>query len=105
MIDRDRDLIRLMLREFDTFPELFEPMWQGVLTNLYEQVGAWIDTQGELGAIAVADPEATTNVLLASLTYYPLLESLIGHPPGDIERERFRAAWIEHAASTLGLRR
>lgn len=103
VIAGDRVLIRIMLREFDRFPELFEHMWQGVLANLYRRCTEWITAQSELGTVHVADPEATTDVLLASLTYYPLLNVLIGHSPGDIDRDRFRAAWIDHAARTLGL--
>lgn len=101
VIDGDQDLIRIMVREFDVFPDLFERMWQGVLANLYEQCAAWISAQREFGGVDVADPEATAGVLLASLTYYPLLRALIGHAPGDIEPDRFVATWIDHAASAL----
>ncbi|WP_158896277.1 TetR/AcrR family transcriptional regulator [Amycolatopsis anabasis] len=104
VIDGDRDLIRIMLREFDGFPELFEQMWQGVLANAYDQGAAWVSAERERGALDVADPEATAAVLLASLTYFPLLRVLIGHTPGDLDAERFLAAWTEHAASTLKLR-
>ncbi|MQA11975.1 MAG: TetR family transcriptional regulator [Pseudonocardiaceae bacterium] len=103
VIETDRDLIRIMLREFDGFAELFEQMWQGVLANLYRQCTAWIAAQRELGTVDVADPEATTAVLIGSLTYYPLLEAMIGHSPGDVEPERFRTAWLDHAAGTLKL--
>lgn len=42
-------------------------------------------------------------MLLASLTYYPILDTRIGHPPGDVAPQRFLAAWLDHAASTLRL--
>lgn len=103
VIDGDRDLIRIMVREFDGYPELFEQMWQGVLANLYHRCAEWLAAQRDLGTVDVADPEATADVLLASLTYYPLLGVLIGHSPGDIDPDRYRTAWIEHAARTLKL--
>ncbi|MFI7637503.1 TetR/AcrR family transcriptional regulator [Nonomuraea sp. NPDC049400] len=103
VIDGDRDLVRIMLREFDAFPEIFEPMWQGVLATLYRECATWIEDQRALGVVEAADPEATAAVLISSLTYFPLLDLLIGHTPGDLEREAFLAAWTEHAARTLAL--
>ncbi|MEV4178313.1 TetR family transcriptional regulator [Nonomuraea sp. NPDC049709] len=101
VIEEDRGLIRIMLREFDGFPELFERMWQGVLAGVYAQGAAWIRAQRERGHVEAEDPEATAAVLLASLTYYPLLRIMIGHTPGDLDPERFLAAWVRHAAATL----
>lgn len=101
VIDGDRELIRIMLREFDNFPELFERMWHGVLADVYRAGAEWIRSQNELGNTDVADPEATAAVLLASLTYTPILHALIGHTPGDVTPERFLAAWIDHALGTL----
>jgi hypothetical protein len=46
-------------------------------------------------------PEATMGVLLASLTYRPILDALIGHTPGDVDAARFRTAWVRHAVATL----
>jgi AcrR family transcriptional regulator len=104
VIDGDKDLVRIMLREFTAFPEIFEPMWQGVLADLYRECAAWIETQRALGVVEAADPEATAAVLISSLTYFPLLELLIGHTPGELGREVFLAAWTDHAARTLALR-
>ncbi|MFI9837454.1 TetR/AcrR family transcriptional regulator [Nonomuraea sp. NPDC051941] len=103
-LESDRDLIRIMLREYDGFPDLFERMWEGVLAGVYAQGVAWIAAQKELGRADVDDPEAAGAVLLASLTYYPLLRAMIGHTPGGLDPERFLAAWVETAAATLRLR-
>jgi AcrR family transcriptional regulator len=92
VIDGDKDLVRIMLREFTAFPEIFEPMWQGVLAALYRECAAWIEAQRALGVAEAADPEATAAVLISSLTYFPLLELLIGHTPGELGREVFLAA-------------
>jgi AcrR family transcriptional regulator len=103
VMDSERDLIRIMIREFAGFPGLFEEMWQGVLAHLYRECTEWITTLRDRGQADVADPEATAAVLISSLTYYPILDILIGHTPGDLERRRFLAAWLDHAASTLHL--
>ncbi|MEU6744427.1 TetR/AcrR family transcriptional regulator [Streptosporangium sandarakinum] len=103
VIDGDRDLVRIMLREFTAFPEIFEPMWQGVLATLYRECTLWIEAQRAAGVAEAADPEATAAVLISSLTYFPLLRILIGHTPGDLDRETFLTAWAGHAARTLAL--
>ena len=100
----DRDLIRLMIREFTGFPELFEQMWQGVVATVYRRGTEWITTLRDQGRTPVTDPEATAAVLVASLTYYPILDVLIGHTPGDLAPDRFLAAWLDHAVAALDLR-
>ncbi len=104
VLDTDRDLVRLMIREFDGFPELFERMWQGVLANVYRRGTEWITGLRKRGRTDVADPEATAAVLVASLTYFPILDMLIGHTPGDLTPARFRAAWLDNAVAALRLR-
>jgi AcrR family transcriptional regulator len=100
----DRDLIRLMIREFTGFPELFEHMWQGVVATVYRRGTEWITTLRDQGRTDVADPEATAAVLVASLTYYPILDVLIGHTPGDLAPDRFLAAWLDSAVKALDVR-
>lgn len=102
-MDSERELIWIMIREFAGFPELFEQMWQAVLATRYRECTAWISGLRDQGRTSVADPEATAGVLVAALTYYPILDALIGHTPGDLAPQRFLAAWLDHAMATLGI--
>jgi AcrR family transcriptional regulator len=102
-IERDRDLLRIIFRDLDAFPELLEEIWQGILNNLYRRLSGWIEHEHSAGRVNADDPEATASVLLASLTYYQILDSLIGRVPGGIERRRFLNAWVAHAATSLGV--
>lgn len=102
-MEGQRDLIRIMIREFEGFPELFNEMWQGVLAHVYRECSTWISTLRQQGTVAVSDPQATAAVIVASLTYYPILDSLIGRSPGDVEPERFLTAWLDHALAALHL--
>lgn len=99
----DRDPIRIIFRELDRFPELMEQMWRGVLAQLYRAAAAWIRVGVERGRLAVADPDATASVLLASLTYYRIMHATIGHTPGDVDEEAYLAAWVDHAVAALGV--
>ena len=98
---RDRDVLRVLLRDLDDFPDLKERVWAEIRANVYDVFTAWLTAQAEHGTVRADDQGATAAVLLASLTYAPILDALIGHTPGDVEPERFQEAWIRHALATL----
>ncbi|HEV2375870.1 MAG TPA: TetR/AcrR family transcriptional regulator C-terminal domain-containing protein, partial [Streptosporangiaceae bacterium] len=98
---RDRDVLRVLLRDLDDFPDLKERVWAEIRANVYDVFTAWLTAQAEHGTVRADDQGATAAVLLASLTYAPILDALIGHTPGDVEPERFQEAWIRHALVTL----
>jgi AcrR family transcriptional regulator len=102
-IERDRDLLRIIFRDLDAFPALLEEIWQGVLDTLYRGLTEWLEGEHRAGRAHVDDPPATASVLLASLTYYQILDSLIGRTPGGIQRDRYLDAWVEHAVASLGI--
>lgn len=97
----DRSIIRVSLRDLEGFPDLLALLWDGLLANLYREIADWIEALKTRRAVAVADSQATAAVLVASLTYYRILEALIGHTPGDVGLEAFLTAWVESAVSTL----
>ena len=92
---------RIVLRDLEQFPELLEEVWTSLAHTVYTVVSDWLSEQHAQGEIDVADPHATAAVLMASLTYHHILGDLIGHVPGDVARNRFGEAWIEHAVRTL----
>ncbi|GAA1027791.1 MULTISPECIES: TetR/AcrR family transcriptional regulator [Amycolatopsis] len=101
---RDRAALRIIFRELEPFPDLLEQMWHGVLGSVYTVATEWIASGVRRGEFQVEDPESTASVLLASLTYYPILEALVGHTPGDVGEEAFLAAWTSQARVSLGLK-
>jgi AcrR family transcriptional regulator len=98
---RDSEVLRVMLRDLDDAPDLLADTWAEVRANVYDGFTRWLVAQRDRGAVRVADPAATGAVLLASLTYYPILDTLIGHAPGDVDADRFAEAWVAHAVATL----
>jgi AcrR family transcriptional regulator len=99
----DGPVIRVVLRDLERFPDLLAELWDGLLAALYVEVANWLRGQRDRGRIIVADPAATAAVLLASLTYYRILEALIARTPGDVDLPAFLAAWVDSAAATLHL--
>jgi AcrR family transcriptional regulator len=102
-IERDRELVRIIFRDLDAAPELLEEVWKDVLDNLYRSLTEWLQYERSAGQVRIDDPAAMASVLLASLTYYQILDSLIGRTPGGIDRDRYLDAWVEHAASSIGI--
>jgi AcrR family transcriptional regulator len=97
----DRSMIRIGLRDLADFPDLLDVLWEGLMSALYRELAAWLQAQGTAGKVAVADSAATAAVLVGSLTYYRVLDALIGHRPGDVEAAAYLSAWVDSAVATV----
>jgi AcrR family transcriptional regulator len=97
----DRAVIRVGLRDLEQFPDLLDALWDGLLVALYRELAGWLRAQQRRGRVTVADPPATAAVLVASLTYYRVLEALIGHAPGDVGLDAYLGAWVDSAVATV----
>lgn len=98
---QDRSIIRVTFRDLDGFPDLLEALWQGLVGALYQELADWISAQVEQGRVEVVDPLATAAVLIASLTYPPVLDALISRRPGDVAPQAYLTAWVDSAVATL----
>jgi AcrR family transcriptional regulator len=99
----DGPVIRVVLRDLERFPDLLAELWDGLLAALYVEIADWLRALQDRGSVAITDPAATAAVLLASLTYYRILQALIARTPGDVDLAAFLAAWVDSAAATLHL--
>ena len=93
-VTENADLVRLMLYEPDAARDLVDELWMRNLAFSYRTMGhALRATANETGS-EIEDPEAIGAVLLAGLSYMPVMQVLLGRPPGDMDPERFRDAWL-----------
>lgn len=99
-IDDNALLLRVIFRE-PGFPDLADQLWTAVTENAYGRFAGDLRAAVEEGVLAIADPEAAAAVLVASLAYYPMVRMLIGHTPGEIDRDRYLDAWISLARAVL----
>ena len=97
----DGPVIRVALRDLEQFPELLDELWDGLLGALHGELTDWLADQRQADKIRVADPSATAAVLLASLTYYRILDALIARTPGGVDVSAYLSAWVDSAAATL----
>jgi AcrR family transcriptional regulator len=99
-IEENSPLLRVIFRE-PAFPELADELWSAITENAYRRFASGLRVVVDARMMRIDDPEATAAVLVASLAYYPMVRLLIGHTPGDIERDRYLEAWISHARAGL----
>jgi len=99
-IEENSPLLRVIFRE-PAFPELADELWSAITENAYRGFASGLRVVVDAGMMRIDDPDATAAVLVASLAYYPMVRLLIGHTPGDIERDRYLEAWISHARAGL----
>lgn len=93
-VTENADLVRLMLHEPDAARDLVDELWMRNLAFAYTTMGhALRVTANETGS-EIEDPEAISAVLLAALSYMPVMQVLLGRAPGDMDPERFRDAWL-----------
>jgi AcrR family transcriptional regulator len=99
-IQENSPLLRVIFRE-PAFPELADELWSAITENAYRGFASGLRVVVDAGMMRIDDPDATAAVLVASLAYYPMVGLLIGHTPGDIDRDRYLQAWISHARAGL----
>jgi AcrR family transcriptional regulator len=99
-IDDNALLLRVIFTE-PGFPDLADQLWTAITENAYGRFAGELRAAVEEGMLTIVDPEAAAAVLVAALAYYPMVRMLIGHTPGEIDRDRYLDAWISHARAVL----
>jgi AcrR family transcriptional regulator len=93
-ITDNADLMRLMLHEPDALPDMVEELWVTTLAFAHQIMGQALQASAQEAGTEIDDPEAISAVLLAALSYAPLMEVLLGRTPGGMDPDRFRDAWL-----------
>ena len=96
----ERDTTRITCRDLEQFPDLLERSRERIQT-LYRTFAVWLSDQIAHGRMQAHDAEAVSAVAWGVLTYYRILEALIGEPPGGVGEERFLDAWVDLVHTAL----
>jgi AcrR family transcriptional regulator len=95
----EADLIRVLFRDLDKFPNLITEMREGIVNPLYDMIGKWLAAQPEMAGVE-ADWDAVGLALGGSIVNYWLASDALREPPQRVDEERFINGW---AALALGL--
>jgi AcrR family transcriptional regulator len=95
----EADLIRVLFRDLDKFPNLVTEIREGIVNPLYEVIGRWLADQPEMAG-SDEDWPAISLVLGGAVVNYWLAGESLYEPPTKITEERFIDGWARLA---LGL--
>jgi AcrR family transcriptional regulator len=98
----DRDMMRIMHRELDPFPELRDQVRDRRMQATYAAIADWLRERAGRGELRVEDPEATAAVLLGSIASFRLFQALLGEPPAGLDDERFVRTWLRVMLRGIG---
>ena len=91
-LGRERELIRIVLRESDEFPEVREYRNRFAAVT-YRGMADWLDRNVQAGRLPEdLDTEAMSAVIVGAVVNYRVEESLFGIPPLGLDEERFARA-------------
>jgi AcrR family transcriptional regulator len=93
-ITDNADVMRLMLVEPDAARDMVDELWVDNLAVAHQIMGHALQASADDAGTQIGDPEAISAVLLAALSYAPIMEVLIGRAPGGMDPGRFRDAWL-----------
>jgi AcrR family transcriptional regulator len=97
----DQPVLRIVMKESDNFPELRDEFHRRVVRGGHTQTVAWLRLVAARAQAPARDFDALAAVLLGSLVNYRIFETLFGVPPGNVDEDRFLAAWEESALQLL----
>jgi AcrR family transcriptional regulator len=87
-LDGQRDLMKVLFRDLDAFPELFERMSEQLVQSTYRE------TADRIAAMSPeADADAIAAVTVGSLVNFKIIQAFTGRTPNDVDDERFAQAW------------
>lgn len=95
LLDRQRDLFRLLARDAGEVPGLVARVHDDLVAGGYRQMVDWL--RRVLAEQGRADDalEAVAAVALGALVHYRQDEALYGHPPAGADEQAFVAVWVD----------
>jgi AcrR family transcriptional regulator len=97
----EADLIRVLFRDLDKFPDLIAEMREGIVNPLYDMISKWLSSQPEMAGIE-ADWDAIALALGGSIVNYWLASDALHEPPQRVDEERFIDGWATLALGLAG---
>ena len=97
----EADLIRVLFRDLDKFPNLVAEMREGIVNPLYGMISKWLADQPEMAG-RDEDWDALALALGGSIVNYWLASDALHEPPQRVDEARFVDGWARLALGLAG---
>ncbi|MDX8526837.1 TetR/AcrR family transcriptional regulator [Mesorhizobium sp. MSK_1335] len=91
----NRDVLRILWRDLEHFPELKASARSEVMQRTYLAVAEWLRDHQRRGELRAHDSEAVAAVIVGSVAMFRVFEAIWGERAIDISDERFESAWSD----------
>lgn len=100
-LDRERDLIRIVMRDGGRVPELAERFHATVVRRGIELATTTLERYAAERGVQAPDPAALGEVICASLVGFSLQQIMFGERFAGVDAERFAAAWVDSCVAII----
>ncbi|MGK8486683.1 TetR/AcrR family transcriptional regulator [Nocardia asiatica] len=97
-----RNLIRVMMKESEQFPEVMAQARERLFTPSYRYLADWLARRAAQEHLPERDFEAMTTVWLGAIENYWVMTNVYHHSPFGMTDERFVDGWVDALLTALG---
>ena len=98
---RERDLIRIVMRDGGRVPELAERFHATVVKRGIALATETLERYAAERGVEIDDPEALGEVVCASLVGFSLQQVMFGEGFAGVDADRFAAAWVDSCVAIV----
>lgn len=98
---RERELIRIVMRDGGRVPELADRFHATVVRRGIALATETLERYAAERGVEVGDPAALGEVVCASLVGYSLQQVMFGDRFAEVDDERFAAAWVDSCVAIV----
>jgi AcrR family transcriptional regulator len=96
-----RDLIRVLLREAEQFPEVMAQAREQMFERAHRWFSDWLAAKAKTGEVADADFDVVAVIFLGAANQYWIITSLVDGPPLALDEDRFVTGWVATLLAVL----
>lgn len=97
-----RNLIRVMMKESEQFPEVMSQARERLFTPSYRYLANWLAERAAQEGLPKRDFEAMTAIWLGAVENYWVMSNVYHHPPFGMDDGRFVTEWADSLLTALG---
>lgn len=101
VMDNWRDLLRVLLREGEQFPEVMAQAREQMFDRAHRWFSEWLAMKATVGEIVEVDFDAVAVLWLGAATQHWTLTSLLNGAPIGVGEDRFVETWVSSLLAVL----